>query len=128
MANDIEYPNPDYKEDLSGSMRFQRRGGVMAPVLILLFFGGVTLIYSSVKLSYFLNFDELLPDRAGVIFMVLGFVLCIIAINLFNRVRAKPFSKCSTCNSETTSEYYASGDFFVCHKCETFVRGDYNYD
>lgn len=122
MANSAHYPKSEYKENCGGSNLFLRKSLLSAPVLILSWITGLLMLWTPKTFISVLGLPEttLMIPR---IFMLLGFILLIIGINLCNRIQSKPFSSCSECKSKTSIEIHQGCEFYVCHDCLLYVRG-----
>ena len=122
MANKVDFPNPEYQENVEGSELFLRRSCWTAPIVIISFFGGVILLWTIPAICSALGVSEgsyTIPR----VMMIMTFIIIVVGISWSNRFVSKPFSLCVTCKSKIKVKHHKGCEFFVCEDCKTFVRG-----
>ena len=122
MANVIDYPDPEYKENIEGSKLFLRRSCWTAPIVIITFFGGVVLLWATPSICSALGVSEG-SNTIPRVMMLMAFIIVVVGISWSTRFTSKPFSSCLTCSSKMKVENHKGCEFFVCKNCKTFVRG-----
>lgn len=122
MANDARYPEPDHLEDGAGSRSFRRRNALTTPILVMSLLVSLVLFWAPVVLVFAFPTLALPPAVSGGL-MLGACVLFLAGIIASTFLSARPFRTCSACGAKTAVEHHEGCQFFVCHRCRTYVRG-----
>ncbi len=116
------YPDERYSENVEGSMEYSRMGGEAFSRIGFYMKVGTVILWS----PWVFSLTGIIPRMPSSVFWYsVGGGLAVIMWGFITSGRELDarFSECKNCGENLRKETYNGLDFYVCDRCETYVRG-----